>query len=75
MNGKQVRVIKRKQSEKPSETLQPRGKAPARDAKREARGVVSGWVQEHSRRTEEFRRNYSALLRELGFAPPLSYRT
>jgi hypothetical protein len=72
---KRIRIIKHGQSGQTSETVQATGRMPARDAGREVRGVVSGWVREHSRRAEEFRSNYSTLLRELGFAPPLSCRT
>lgn len=39
-------------------------------AVREMRDVVSDWVHEHRRRSEEFRRNYSTLLGELGFKTP-----
>jgi hypothetical protein len=72
---KQIRIIKRKQSGQPSEPAQATGRTPIRDGNREVRGVVSSWVREHSRRAEEFRSNYSTLLKELGFAPPLSCRT
>jgi hypothetical protein len=72
---KRVRIIKRGASEQPSETVQAAGRTPAGDGNREVRGVVSSWVREHSRRAEEFRSNYSTLLKELGFAPPLSCRT
>ena len=74
-DGKQIRIIKRRESEQPSEPVQATGQTPVRDGNREVRGVVSGWVREHSRRAEEFRSNYSTLLKELGFAPPLSCRT
>ncbi|MBC7930090.1 MAG: hypothetical protein H7Z38_05920 [Rubrivivax sp.] len=72
---KRVRIIKRGQSEQISEPVQATGQKPARDSGREMKGVVSGWVREHSRRADEFRQNYSTLLKELGFAPPLSCRT
>jgi hypothetical protein len=34
---------------------------------REVREVVSDWVRDHQRRADEFRRNYSTLLGEVGF--------
>lgn len=37
---------------------------------REVREVVSDWVRDHRRRSEEFRRNYSTLLGEVGFKMP-----
>ena len=41
-----------------------------REARRETREVVSDWVRDHRQRSEEFRRNYSALLGEMGFKAP-----
>jgi hypothetical protein len=70
-NSKRVRVIK--------------GGAAAREAEaerdaavslqvaapnREVRDVVSDWVRDHRRRADEFRRNYSTLLGEVGFKSP-----
>ena len=75
MDGKRVRIVKRKQSDQPSVPGQVTGRSPVRDGSREVRDVVSSWVRDHARRTEEFRENYSSLLKELGFAPPLSCRT
>ena len=72
---KRVRIIKRGQSERTSEPAQATVRTPGRDDSREIKGVVSGWVREHARRADEFRSNYSTLLKELGFAPPLSCRT
>lgn len=46
----------------------------AREPKRETRDVVSDWVREHRRRSEEFRQNYSSLLERLGLSSPLSCR-
>lgn len=37
---------------------------------REVRDVVSDWVRDHRRRSDEFRRNYSTLLGEVGFKIP-----
>lgn len=66
---KQIRLVKRHQK-----TYEPptpdAGQPPAPNTEREARSVVSGWVREHQRRSEEFRRNYSALLGKFGFNAP-----
>jgi hypothetical protein len=75
MDGKRVRVVKRKQSDETSETGRVASPSPVRGSSREVRDVVSSWVTEHARRADEFRRNYSTLLREMGFAPPVSCRT
>jgi hypothetical protein len=48
--------------------------AAAAPVERELREVVSGWVREHQRRTEEFRQNYSTLLSSLGFKSPAAGR-
>ena len=74
-DAKRVRIIKRGTSGRTSESARAAAKTPVGDASREVRGVVSSWVREHSQRAEEFRRNYSTLLKDLGFAPPLSCRT
>ena len=39
-------------------------------AVREVREVVSDWVRDHRQRSDEFRRNYSTLLGEMGFKAP-----
>lgn len=39
-------------------------------AVREVRDVVSDWVRDHRQRSDEFRRNYSSLLGEMGFKSP-----
>jgi hypothetical protein len=72
---KRVRIIKRGASEQTTQAAAATAAMPARDGSREIKGVVSSWVREHSQRAEEFRRNYSTMLKDLGFAPPLSIRT
>lgn len=74
MHGKQVRVIKRGQiSQAPAQPETPAMQsAPA--AERELKEVVSGWVRDHQRRSEEFRQNYSTLLGNLGFKSPAAGR-
>ncbi len=37
---------------------------------REVKDVVSDWVRDHRERADEFRRNYSTLLGEVGFKTP-----
>lgn len=72
-NAKKVRVVKREERGRAtvmSGDAHRQTPAPAR----EARDVVSGWVRDHHRRSEEFRRNYSTLLSELGFAAPRAGR-
>ncbi len=75
MHGKQIKVIKRGQRnleatapQTPSEQTIP----PV--AERELKEVISGWVREHQRRSEEFRENYSSLLNRLGFKSPAANR-
>jgi hypothetical protein len=69
---KLVRVIKRERRGEATqaEAAQPSPAPEAAANAREMRDVVSGWVREHHQRSEEFRRNYSTLLRELGFTAP-----
>jgi hypothetical protein len=63
MDGtKRVRIAKRGQSGRRSQPAREGASAAARDSRREAGLVVSGWVREHVRRAEEFRRSYSRLL-------------
>ena len=71
LKNRPVRIIKRNQ----------RGAAEAAPAaaepqpavsEREVKTVVSGWVNEHRRRADEFRRNYADLLKGAGFSSVLS---
>ena len=62
-----VRVVKRGQTEQ----SQP-ARAEEDGGGRETKDVVSGWVREHVRRSEEFRSNYARLLRDSGFVFPRS---
>ena len=70
--AKRVRIVKREQRDSgaPSADAARRAATPARDA----RDVVSGWVREHQRRSEEFRQNYSTLLSQFGFSAPWAGR-
>jgi hypothetical protein len=66
---KRVRIIKGgRAAQQPQQTqaAEPAQAAPAR----QVREVVSDWVRDHRRRSDEFRRNYSTLLGELGFKTP-----
>ena len=68
---KRIRVIKggraAREAEATPEALNI--KSPAA-AVRETRDVVSDWVRDHRQRSDEFRRNYSTLLGEMGFKRP-----
>jgi hypothetical protein len=78
-HAKRVRIIKRGQSGHEVEPARVAGARPGvgatvSDAGREVREVVSDWVRDHRQRSEEFRRNYSTLLGEMGFKSPYSSR-
>lgn len=66
---KRVRIIKGGQAARQAEAARVAAE-PAAAQGREARDVVSDWVRDHRRRSDEFRRNYSALLGEVGFKMP-----
>lgn len=67
MNQKRpVRVIKRDQRSCTESTTERQSSAPVSMEQH----VVSDWVREHRRRSEEFRQNYAALLKEVGFGLP-----
>jgi hypothetical protein len=68
---KRVRIIKggRAAQSQPAEAARVTADGPAAPG-REVREVVSDWVRDHRRRSDEFRRNYSALLGEVGFKMP-----
>ncbi len=70
--AKQIRVIKggRAAREAQSASATPASVKSAAAAVREVKDVVSDWVRDHRQRSEEFRRNYSALLGEVGFKTP-----
>jgi hypothetical protein len=73
---KRIRVIKGGRAARETEAAQetasatPVGAKSAAAAVREVRDVVSDWVRDHRQRSDEFRRNYSTLLGELGFKTP-----
>ena len=71
---KRVRIVKRGLRNEAAAPVEARP-ASATGAAREAKDVVSGWVREHQRRSEEFRNNYSALLGQLGLTAPWAART
>ena len=69
--AKQVRVIKGGRAARETQAAQEVvGVKSAAAALREVKDVVSDWVRDHRQRSEEFRRNYSTLLGELGFKAP-----
>lgn len=72
---KQIRVVKPEEKRRAQkQQQQPSATNPRHDA-RDVKDVVSGWVSEHRRRSEEFRRNYSTLLGQLGLSAPRGTRT
>jgi hypothetical protein len=66
---KRVRIIKGGRAAQQDETARVAA-APKVAPGREVRDVVSDWVRDHRRRSDEFRRNYSTLLGEVGFKMP-----
>ena len=68
-HAKRVRIIKGGRAARAAEAAPAAVESDAA-ASREVKAVVSDWVREHRRRTDEFRRNYSSLLGELGFKGP-----
>ncbi|HEX8335705.1 MAG TPA: hypothetical protein VF621_03200 [Pyrinomonadaceae bacterium] len=69
--AKQIRVIKGGRTAREAQAVQEApGVKSAAAAVREVRDVVSDWVRDHRQRSEEFRRNYSTLLGEVGFKTP-----
>ena len=68
---KRIRVIKGGRAARETQAAQEAvGVKTAAAAVREVKEVVSDWVRDHRQRSEEFRRNYSALLGEMGFKTP-----
>lgn len=68
----QVRVIKRGQRESAESVVAaatPEHAESAEPSERELKTVMSGWVREHRQRTEEYRRSFAGLLRQVGFNP------
>ena len=71
--AKQIRVIKGGRAAReaqPPPQQQAAAVKTAAAAVREVKEVVSDWVRDHRQRSEEFRRNYSTLLGEMGFKTP-----
>lgn len=69
--AKRVRIIKGGRAARVAEEAGGADSATAAaEPAREVRAVVSDWVRDHRRRSDEFRRNYSALLGEVGFKLP-----
>lgn len=68
----QVRIIKRGQRESTESVAAAAAAERAESAEpseRELKTVMSGWVREHRQRTEEYRRSFAGLLRQVGFNP------
>ena len=67
---KRIRVIKGGRAAREAQAQEPVSVKSAAAAVREVKEVVSDWVRDHRQRSEEFRRNYSTLLGEMGFKTP-----
>ncbi|HEX7955770.1 MAG TPA: hypothetical protein VF508_02450 [Pyrinomonadaceae bacterium] len=68
---KRVRIIKGGRAAQQQQAEAARATAAEPQAPtRHARDVVSDWVRDHRQRADEFRRNYSTLLGEMGFKTP-----
>lgn len=67
--AKRVRIIKGGRAAQATEAVRVTADSAAAQG-REVKEVVSDWVRDHRRRSDEFRRNYSALLGEVGFKMP-----
>lgn len=68
---KRVRIIKGGRAARVAEAAGGAAEVKVESAPaREVRAVVSDWVRDHRQRSDEFRRNYSALLGEVGFKLP-----
>ena len=69
--AKQIRVIKGGRAARETQAVpEVVSVKSAAAAVRAVKDVVSDWVRDHRQRSEEFRRNYSTLLGELGFKTP-----
>jgi len=66
----QVRVIKRGERESARPVEATVSDVRTEPSERELKTVMSGWVREHKQRTEEYRRSFAGLLRQVGFNPP-----
>jgi hypothetical protein len=77
-HARRVRIIKGGRAGREAEQAREAGaktdggRPDSRAATREVRDVVSDWVRDHRQRADEFRRNYSTLLGEMGFKSPHS---
>ncbi|MET0645658.1 MAG: hypothetical protein ABW208_03495 [Pyrinomonadaceae bacterium] len=69
---KRIKVIKGGRAAREAQTASatPASVKSAAAAVREVKDVVSDWVRDHRQRSDEFRRNYSTLLGEVGFKTP-----
>ncbi len=65
----QVRVVKRGQRSRVEVAEVDATEQRAEPSERELRTVMSDWVREHRERTEEYRRTFVGLLRQVGFNP------
>ena len=61
--NRKVRLIRKRDRETNTEASAVNHSSPRAPSEREIKSVVSRWVRDHRRQTEEFRRNFAALLR------------
>ena len=64
-----VRVIKRDQRGRTESIVKVVAEDDVETAERKLKTVVSGWVQEHRQRSEEYRQMFASLFKETGFRP------
>lgn len=74
LKNRPVRIIKRQQRGQDAPAAAPAPTTQGPTTEREVKTVVSGWVSEHRRRADEFRRNYADLLKGVGFTALSSAR-
>lgn len=65
-----VRVIKHNQRAATENRTEAQCDVKTEPSERELKTVVSGWINEHRQRSEEYRRALSDLLKQSGFRSP-----
>ena len=72
LKNRPVRIIKRDQRGRTEAQTAAAAAPQAGVSEHEVKTIVSGWVSDHRRRADEFRRNYADLLKGVGFSAALS---
>lgn len=71
--NRRVRLVRKSKPQADNESsAEAAPLTPAEPSERELKNVVSRWVREHRRRSEEFQRTFAALLKGGGFHLPTS---